>query len=96
MNKASGGDEIPAELFQILSDDAVKVLHSICQQIGKAQQWPQGSHNEKLSLECQYLQGTLAAVAGKSCTGVGTTVNNEEKKPFKFIKRRNKSSCSHC
>ena len=41
MNKASGGDEIPAELFQILKDDAVKVLHSICQQIWKIQQWPQ-------------------------------------------------------
>ena len=41
MNKASGGDEIPAELFQILKDDAVKVLHSICQQIWKTQQWPQ-------------------------------------------------------
>ena len=41
MNKASGGDRIPAELFQILRDDAVKVLHSICQQIWKTQQWPQ-------------------------------------------------------
>ena len=41
MNKASGGDGIPVELFQILKDDAVKVLHSICQQILKAQQWPQ-------------------------------------------------------
>ena len=41
MNKASGADGIPAELFQILKDDAVKVLHSICQQIWKAQQWPQ-------------------------------------------------------
>ena len=41
MNKASGGDGIPVELFQILKDDAVKVLHSICQQIGKTQQWPQ-------------------------------------------------------
>ena len=40
-NKASGGDGIPVELFQILSDDAVKVLHSICQQIWKTQQWPQ-------------------------------------------------------
>ena len=38
---ASGGDEIPAKLFQILKDDAVKVLHSICQQICKTQQWPQ-------------------------------------------------------
>ena len=41
MNKVSGGDEIPAELFQILKDAAVKVLHSICQQIWKTQQWPQ-------------------------------------------------------
>ena len=41
MNKASGGDGIPVELFQILKDDAVKVLHSIYQQIWKTQQWPQ-------------------------------------------------------
>ena len=41
MNKASGGDGTPVELFQILRDDAVKVLHSICQQIRKTQQWPQ-------------------------------------------------------
>ena len=41
MNKASGGDRIPVELFQILKDDAVKVLHSICQQTWKTQQWPQ-------------------------------------------------------
>ena len=41
MNKASGGDRIPVELFQILKDDAVKVLHSICQQISKTQQWLQ-------------------------------------------------------
>ena len=41
MNKASGGDGIPVELFQILKDNAVKVLHSICQKIWKTQQWPQ-------------------------------------------------------
>jgi len=41
MNKASGGDGIPVELFQILKDDAVKVLHKMCQQIWKTQQWPQ-------------------------------------------------------
>ena len=41
MNKASGGDGIPVELFQILKDDVVKVLHSICQQIWVNQQWPQ-------------------------------------------------------
>ena len=40
MNKASGGDGIPVELFQMLKDDAMKVLHSICQQIWKTQQWP--------------------------------------------------------
>ena len=41
MNKTSGGDGIPVELFQILKDDAVKVLYSMCQQIWKTQQWPQ-------------------------------------------------------
>ena len=41
MNKTNGGDGIPVELFQILKDDAVKLLHSICQQIWKTQQWPQ-------------------------------------------------------
>ena len=40
-NRASGGEGIPAELFQVLMDDAVKVLHSVCQQIWKTQQWPQ-------------------------------------------------------
>ena len=40
VNKASGGDGIPVELFQILKDDTVKVLHSVCQQIWKTQQWP--------------------------------------------------------
>ena len=41
VNKASGGDGIPVELFQILKDDAIKELHSICQQLWKSQQWPQ-------------------------------------------------------
>ena len=41
MNKANGGNGIPVQLFQILKDDSVKVLHSICQQIWKTQQWPQ-------------------------------------------------------
>ena len=41
MNKATGGDGIPAEQFQILKDDSVKVLHSICQQILKTQEWPE-------------------------------------------------------
>ena len=43
MNKASGGDGTPVELFQILKDDAIKVLYSICEQIWKTQQWPQDS-----------------------------------------------------
>ena len=46
MNKASGGDGIPVELFQILKDDAGKVLHSICQQIWKTQQWPQDGKSQ--------------------------------------------------
>ena len=48
-NKASRGDEIPVELFQILKDDAVKVLHSICQQIWKTQQWPVATGLETVS-----------------------------------------------
>ena len=41
MNKGSGGDGVPVELFQILRDDVIEVLHSVCQQIWKTQQWPQ-------------------------------------------------------
>ena len=57
MNKASGGDGIPLELFQILKDDAVKVLHSICQQIWKTQWWPQDwkvhFHSNPKERQCQ-------------------------------------------
>ena len=56
MNKASRGDGIPVELFQILKDDAVKVLHSICQQIWKTQQWPQdwkSFHSNPKEGQCQ-------------------------------------------
>ena len=58
MNKASGGDGIPVELFQILKDDAVKILHSICQQIWKPQQWPTGLekvsfHSNSKERQCQ-------------------------------------------
>ena len=58
MNKASGGDGIPVELFQILKDDAVKVLHSICRQIWKTQQWPPGLekvsfHSNPKERQCQ-------------------------------------------
>ena len=50
-NKASGGDGIPAELFQILKDDAVKVLHSVCQQIWKTQQWPNSTGKVQFSFQ---------------------------------------------
>ena len=56
MSKASGGDGIPVELFQILKDDAVKVLHSLCQQIWKTQQWPQEKvsfHSNPKERQCQ-------------------------------------------
>ena len=57
MNKASGGDGIPVELFQILKDDAAKVLHSICQQIWKTLQWPQDwercFHSNPKERQCQ-------------------------------------------
>ena len=57
-NKASGDDGIPTELFQILKDDALKVLHSICQQIWKTQQWPQdwkkvSFHSNPKERQCQ-------------------------------------------
>ena len=54
-NKASGGDGIPVELFQILKDDAVKVLHAICQQFWKTQQWPEkvNFHSNSKERQCQ-------------------------------------------
>ena len=52
-NKASGGDGIPAELFQIVKDDAVKVLHSICQQIWKTQQCPHRTRKGQFSFQSQ-------------------------------------------
>ena len=73
MNKASGGGD-PAELFQILKDDAVKVLHSICQQIWKTQQWPQGLekvsfHSSPKERQCQrmfkYCTIALISLASK-------------------------------
>ena len=74
MNKASGGDGIPAGLFQILEDDAVKVLHSICQQIWKTQQWPHWKRSIFISIpkkgnaqECSnYHTITLISYASKA------------------------------
>ena len=73
-NKASGGDGIPVELFQILKDDAVKVLHSICQQIWKAQQWPQDwkrsvfipTPKKSNAKECSHLYHTIALISHAS------------------------------
>ena len=53
MNKTSGGDGIPIELFQILKDDVVKVLHSICQEVWKTQQWPQATGKGQFSFQSQ-------------------------------------------
>ena len=62
MNKASGGDGSPAELFQILQDDAIKVLHSICQQIWKTQQWPQDWKTSGNAKECSNYR-TIALIS---------------------------------
>ena len=64
-NKASGGDGIPVELFQILKDDAVKVLHSICQHIWKTQQWPQ---DQKRSVFIPIPKKGNAKECSNSCT----------------------------
>ena len=64
-NKASGGDGIPVELFQILKDDAVKVLHSVCQQIWKTQQWLQ---DWKRSVFIQILKEGNAKECSNYCT----------------------------
>ena len=65
MNKATGGDGIPVELFQILNDDAVKVLHSICQQIWKTQQWPQ---DWKMSVFISIRKKGIAKECSNYCT----------------------------
>ena len=71
MNKASGGDRIPVELFQILKDDAVKVLHSICQQIWKTQQWPRDwkrcFHSNPKDGQCQRMFKLLYSCVHFSC-----------------------------
>ena len=71
MNKASGSDGIPAQLFQILKDDAVKVLHSICQQIWKNQQWPQDW--EKVSFHPSPKEGQCQRMLQLLCSCVHFT-----------------------
>ena len=81
MNKASGGDGIPVELFQIRKDDAVKVLHSIYQQIWKTQQWPQ---EWKMSVFISVLKKSNA----KECSNYFTIalISHANKVMFKIFK----------
>ena len=82
-NKASGGDEIPAELFQILKDDAVKVLHLICQQIWKTQQWPQ---DWKRSIFMPILNKGNAKKCSNYCTT--TLISHASKNKLKILQAR--------
>ena len=83
MNKASGGDGIPAKLFQVLKDDAVKVLHSICQQIWKTLQWPQ---DWKRSIFIPIPKKDIA----KECSNYCTTalISNTSKVMLKILQAR--------
>src|SRR5574341_233520 len=83
MNKASGGDGIPVELFQILKDDAVKVLHSICQQIWKTQQWPQ---DWKMSVFIAIPKKGYAKECSNYCTIV--LISHASKVMFKILQAR--------
>ena len=82
-NKASGGDGIPVELFQILKDDVVKVLHSTCQQIWKTQQWPQTA---KLSLFQSHPKKGNAKECSNYCTVV--LVSHASKVRLKILQSR--------
>ena len=90
MNKATGGDEIPVELFQILKDDAVKVLQSICQQIWKTQQWPQ---DWKRSV---FIPITKKG-NGKECSNYHTTalISHTSKVMFKILQARLQQYVNH-
>ena len=83
MHKASGGDRIPVELFQILKEDAVKGLHSICQQIWKTQQWPQ---NLKMSVFIPVPKKGNP----KECSNYGTTalISHSSKVMLKILQAR--------
>ena len=89
MNNASGGDGIPAELFQILKEDAVKVLHSICWQIWKTQQWPQ---DWKRSVFIPILKK-----ATKKCSNYHTTalISHASKLILKILQARFQQHVNH-
>ena len=89
-NKARGGDGIPVELFQILKDDAVKVLHSICQQIWKTQQWPR---DWKRSVFISIPKKSNA----KECSHYHTItlISNASKLMLKILQVRTQQSMNH-
>ena len=80
MNRASGGDGIPVELFQILKDDAVKVLHSICQQIWKTQQWPP-DWNRSVSFQSQRKAMSKHAQTTTQLPSSHMLVSNDQNSP---------------
>ena len=90
MNKASGGDGIPVELFQILKDDAVKMLHSICLQIWKTQQWPQ---DWKMSVSIPIPKKANA----KQCSNYHTTalISHASKVMLKILQARLQQYVNH-
>ena len=90
MNKASGGDGIPVELFQILKDDAVKVLHSIWQQIRKTQQWPQ---DWKRSVFIPIPKKGNAKECSNYCTI--TFISHASKVMFKILQTRLQQYVNH-
>ena len=90
MNKASGGDGIPVELFQILKDDAVKVLHSICQQIWKTQQWPQ---DQKRSVFTPIPKKGNAKECSNYCTIA--LISHASKVMFKVLQARLQQYMNH-
>ena len=90
MNKASGGDGNPVKLFQILKDDAVKVLHSICEQIWKTQQWPQ---NWKRSVFIQIPRKGNAKECSNYCTI--TLISHTSKVMLKILQARLQQHMNH-
>ena len=91
MNKASGGDGIPVELFQNLKDDAVKVLHSICQQIWKTQQWPQ---HWKRSVFIPIPKKTNAKKCSNYCITANFTCQQKNKTKQNNTKQKTQNSSS--
>ena len=90
MNKASGGDGIPVELFQILKDHTVKVLHSICQQIWKTQQWPQ---DWKRSVFIPIPKKSNAKECSNNCTIV--LISHASKVMLKILQARLQQYMNH-